>query len=196
VGGGVAMASLDSGVLRMWSLALRLVIGVLSASILGCGSNQNLSGSGATEVIEIQSNDSTIPLGGGSVIKFNFSFDHNEVFTDDGKVYLVVKLPPQLAYRDNSAELDRLGSHDRDEDPSIKTCSSGESFLAWTFDQSDLRDSADPLDGGDAQLKLTVEGTLVGEFVTIEAAADDGMVRYECAREFRSDEEEVIRVEQ
>ena len=180
----------------MWSSKVKLVsLGVVCGLTLGCGSNQDLSGSGATEVREIQSNDSTISVGGGSVIKFNFSFDQTEIFAHDGKVYLVVKLPPQLSYRDNSAELDRPGSHDREEDPSIKKCAEGETFLSWIFDESDLRDSSAPVEGGDAQLKLTVDGESVGDAITIAATADDGRVLYDCSREFKSDEEEVVSVE-
>ena len=178
-----------------WGVLARVALGLVLALAVGCGGDQNLSGSGVTEVVEIQSNDSTIPLRGGAVIKCNFAFDRNDVFTGNGKVHLVVKLPAQLAYRDNSAELDRLSGNDRDADPSIKICPSGDTFLSWIFDKSDLKDSANPLDGGEAQLKLTVDGAVIGEFVTIQATADDGVVRYECEREFRSDEEEVVSVE-
>jgi len=163
--------------------------------IVGCSDDDNFTGGGVTEVVEITADDSSIPVGGGTVVRFNFSFDQNDVFFDDGEVNLVVKLPAELSYRDNSAEIDRPGSRDKDTDPRVRRCLDGESFLSFTFDESDLDDADVPFDGGDASLKLTVDGERRGGLVAIEAAADDGVVPFGCSQSFIPEEQEIISVE-
>lgn len=164
-------------------------------SFLGCTGDNDLYQGGVTKVMEIQAEDSAVRVGDGSVVQFNFSYDQNEVFTDNAVVTLVVKLPRQLSYLDNSAEIDKPGSRDRDTDPSVKKCSTGETYLSFALDESDLRDAQVPFDGGDAILKLTVTGESRSAAVTIEAAADDGIVTFGCTKDFNPDEQEVIRVE-
>lgn len=168
---------------------------VCALSLVACSDDDEFSGGGVTEVVEIASDDSSIPLGDGAVVRFNFSFDQNDVFFDNGDVNLVVKLPRQLSYRDNSAEIDRVGGRDKDTDPRVRLCPDGESYLSFSFDESDLNDADVPFDGGDATLKLTLNGERRGAFVAIEAAADDGIVPFGCAQNFIPDEQEIVSVE-
>ncbi len=168
---------------------------VVASGVVGCAEDDDLYGEGTTEVVEISAEDSTIPEGGATILKVNFSYDQNAVFYDDGEVTLVIKLPRQLTYRDNSAEIDGPGSRDKDEDPIIKRCSNGESFLAFTFNENDLDDAQPPTDGADAQLKLTVDAVVSGQYVPVEARADEDTVLYSCAQIFNYDEQDILTVE-
>jgi hypothetical protein len=165
---------------------------ILGAS--GCGEDNSRYEGGITEVVEIDSEDSTIPLGDGSVVRVNFAFDQNEVFSDDGEVTLVLKFPRQLSYRNNSAEIDKSGSRDRDVDPRVRRCPSGDTYLVFTLGESELEDAAPPVDAGDAQLKLTLDGEQRGEMVSIEGAADENVVPFSCTTDFEFDEQEIVNV--
>ncbi len=163
-------------------------------SLSGCGDGDSRYEGGVTEVLEIDSEDSTIPLGGGSVVRVNFAFDQFEVFSDDGQVSLVLKFPRQLSYRNNSAEIDKAGSRDRDVDPKVRRCPNGDTYLVFTLGESQLEDAEPPFDAGDAQLKLTLDGERRGEMVAIEGAADDDFVPFSCVSDFGFDEQEIVNV--
>lgn len=177
------------------AIGLKVCVLMALVGVVGCAEDDEYFGDGTTEVVEIASEDSTIPEGGATILKFNFLYDQNSVFKDDGEVTLVVKLPRQLTYRDNSGEIDGPGSRDKDEDPIVKRCSSGESFLVFTFDENDLDDAQPPSDGADAQLKMTVDAVASGQFVPVEARADEDTVLYSCAQVFNYDEQDVLTVE-
>lgn len=170
-----------------------LLIGAVGLWLCGCASDSGNYGGGITEVLEISSDDATIPLGDGGVVRFNFAFDENEVFDDNKEVMLVVKLPRQLQYRANSAEIDKVGSRDRDVDPRVRTCANGDSYLIFTLGESQLKNANPPADG-DAQLKMTLDGEKAGRLVSMEAAADDNFVPYGCNDTFDFDEQEVVNV--
>lgn len=178
-----------------WYDKFGAVMGCLAVALLGCGSGTDYARGGSTQVAEMSVDDSTIAVGEGTVTKIQFTFNQNDVFFDNGKVYLVVRLPRQLAYRDNSAEIDLPGSRDRDQDPQVKRCSDGETFLVFQFDDSDLAGVGSPFDSSSTQLKLTVDGKRVGTNVAIQAAADEGTIGYTCSQSFNFDEEQLIDVE-
>lgn len=177
------------------ALLFQMLLCLGSIGLLGCAEDDDFDGTGVTEVVEIAAEDSSIPLGGGTVIRVNFLFDENEVLDDGGEVMLVVRLPRQLSYRDESAEIDKSGSRDRDVDPTVRQCPNGESYLVFKLGESQLEGAESPFDGGDATLKLTVDGEKRGDMVSIEAAADESTVPYSCSREFLFDEQEIISVE-
>jgi hypothetical protein len=161
----------------------------------GCADDNEFDGGGVTEVVEIAAENSSIALGESTVIRINFLFDEFDVLDDGGQVNLVVKLPRQLSYLDDSAEIDKPGSRDRDVDPRVRACPNGDSFLVFELGESQLEGAEPPFDGGDAQLKFTVNGEKRGEMVGIEAAADESTVAYSCSREFLFDEQEIVSVE-
>jgi hypothetical protein len=165
--------------------------------LAGCAEDDDYIADGATEVIEITADDSSVPLGGGTVVGITFSFDQYDVFRDDGSVNLVVRLPRQLGYRANSAEIDGPGSRDKDVDPRVRRCGDGSVFLSFDLDEGDLDEANVPVDvaGGGAQLRLTVNGVQPGRFVAIEAAADNGDILFSCADDFNYDEQEIVSVE-
>jgi hypothetical protein len=168
---------------------------VCTLGILGCAEDDDFDGGGITQVVEIVADNSSIPLGEGSVIRVNFLFDEFDVLDDGGQVNLVVKLPRQLSYLDNSAEIDKPGSRDRDVDPRVRKCPNGDSYLLFDLGESQLEGAESPYDGGDAQLKFTVDGERRGEMISIQAAADESAVPYSCSREFLFDEQEIVSVE-
>lgn len=170
-------------------------MGCLAVALLGCGSGTDYTRGGSTQVVEMSVDDSSIVVGQGTVTKIQFTFNQNDVFFDNGEVNLVVRLPRQLSYRDNSAELDLPGSRDRDEDPQAQRCPDGETFLLFQFDDSDLAGADSPFDSGSAQLKLTVDGKRVGSNLAIQAVADEGTIGYTCSQSFNFDEEQLIDVE-
>jgi hypothetical protein len=168
---------------------------VLSALFFGgCAEDDSRFEGGVSEVVEIDSEDSVVPLGGGSVVRVNFLFDQNDVFSGDGSVSLVLKFPRQLSYRDNSAEIDQGGSRDRDVDPLVRRCVNGDTYLVFTLGESQLEGANPPFDGGDAQLKLTLDGEREGTMIPIQGAADDDFVPFGCGKEFDFDEQELVDV--
>jgi len=175
--------------LRVASAVCFLVFGCT-----GCGEGTSEYIGGITEVVEIDSDDTTIPLGDGSVVRVNFSFDQNEVFSEDGSISLVLKFPRQLSYRQDSAEIDKSGSRDRDVDPRVKRCGNGDTYLVFTLGESELDDAAPPGEFADAQLKLTLDGERQGEFISIQGAADENIVPFSCTSEFDFDEQEIVSV--
>jgi hypothetical protein len=172
-----------------------VLLSCLAVALLGCGSGTDYARGGSTQVVEMSVDDSTIAVGEGTVTKIQFTFNQNDVFFDNGEVNLVVRLPRQLSYRDNSAEIDLPGSRDRDQDPQVTRCFDGESFLVFQFDESDLAGVNYPLDSSSTQLKLTVDGKRVGSNLAIQAAADEGTIGYTCSQSFNFDEEQLIDVE-
>lgn len=177
------------GLIRVFGAASLVVLGMI-----GCAEDNSSYQGGITEVLEIDSEDSTIPLGGGSVVRVNFAYDQNEVLSDDGEVSLVLKFPRQLSYRADSAEIDEPGSRDRDVDPRVRRCSNGDTYLVFTLGESQLEDAAPPGESGDAQLKLTLDGERRGEMISIQGAADDDFVPFSCNTEFDFDEQEIVSV--
>jgi hypothetical protein len=163
---------------------------------VGCGSgNDPIFGGGeATNVDEIQAEDGVIGVGEGTVVRFDFSFDTNEVLSDDGDVQLVVRLPRGLRFRPDSAEIDGFGSDDKSVGAQVLECrDSGESYLLFNMDRFDLRNAQSP-GNSDARLTLTVDGTKRSSSLVVEAKADDNRVAYGCDLTFIPDEQEVIAV--
>jgi hypothetical protein len=172
-----------------------MALGLTMLGVLGCAEDNDFDNVGFTEVVEIAVDNSTIQLGDGEVVRVNFAFDEDDVLDDGGEVNLVVKLPRQLAYRDESAEIDKPGSRDRDVDPRVRTCQNGDSYLIFTLGESQLEDAVSPAEGADAQLKLTVDAEKRGQMISIEAAADESTVPYSCSGVFVFDEREIVSVE-
>jgi hypothetical protein len=173
-----------------------VVAGVgLVSGLVACSGNNTYSGGGSTQVVEMRVDNSTILVGEGTVAKINFTFNQNDVLFGGGRVNLVVRVPPQLTYRDDSAEINLPGSKDRNEDPKVTQCPGGETFLVFKFTKSDLENLNLPVDSSDTQLKLTVDGVRVGEDLSIQAAADEGAVSYGCGKDFAFDEEQLLTVE-
>jgi hypothetical protein len=169
----------------------------MAGSLIGCAKDDDFISDAPTRVVEIAADDSSISLGGGTVVGITFSFDQYEVFRKDGVVNLVIKLPRQLSYRADSAEIDGPGSNDQGVAPRFRRCSDGSIFLSFQLDESDLDNANVPIDtiSGGAQLRLTVNGRSIGQFISVEAAADNGEVLFACNEDFNFDEQEILSVE-
>jgi len=180
--------------MRIW-MKCSALCALVAVGVVGCANDDDFDGGGVTEVVEITAEDSSISLGGGGVLRINFLFDENDVLNDGGQVNLIVKLPRQLSYRDDSAEIDKSGSRDRDVDPRVRPCQDGATFLVFQLGESQLEGAQPPGFGGDAQLKFTVDGEKRGQAISIEAAADENAVQFSCTRDFVFDEQEIVSVE-
>jgi hypothetical protein len=174
---------------------------LLSAGFLtmlgACSNSDNQSNSwgGSTRVTEIYADDAIVPIGDGTVFRFNFTFNEEDVFNDQGSVNLVVKVPPQLAYRTGSAEIDGDSSReDESVEPYVLKCSKDGTYLSFTLIRYDLDNAQAPGDDADAQLKLTLDGKEYQNNVVVEAAADNGAVAFGCKTTFIPDEQEVVSV--
>ena len=188
---------LSGGFMNVLNLSVvkALVPLLASFSLVGCGDNNPLSASNRTEVSEINASDSSIQKGSGAVVKVNFIFDSDQVFLNKEDVNLVIRLDPGLAYREESCELSGFGSRDRDVDPDVVQCPDGASFLVFDLGRSQLDDAEVFGAPSSAQMKFTVDGVSETDVASIEARADEGEIPFECADDFRSDEQEFVRVE-
>jgi hypothetical protein len=168
---------------------------VLFVLAIGCGDNNPLNPSNRTEVTEISAGDSSVGVGEGTVVKVNFIFDNDRVFLNGKDINLVARLDHGIEYREESAELSGIGGRDRDVDPRVSKCPNGESFLVFNLGRSELDDAEIVGIPTSAQLKFTVDGVSVHSVSSIEARADEGEIPFDCADNFRSDEQEFISVE-
>ncbi len=177
--------------------AASFVLGLGAVALLGCTTDEddNNDSNSSTQITEIDADDSTILLGEGTVVRFNFLFDEEDVFDDDGRVELVVKLPNELVYRSGSAEIDGFSTQD-DEGvtPEILRCNGGISYLVFDLDRYDLDEASPPSDDADAQLTMTIDGRLTGDNLSIEARADEESVSYGCDESFYPDEVQEVSV--
>jgi hypothetical protein len=171
-----------------------LLVG-LSLPLLGCGDNNPINPANRTEVSEISADDSSIQRGDGTVVRVNFIFNSSQVFLNREDVNLVIRLDPGLVYRNESGELSGFGSRDRDVDPSVIQCPDGASFLVFDLGRSQLDDAEVFGSPSSAQLKFTADGVNETKNAAIEARADEGEIPFDCAENFRSDEQEFVSVE-
>lgn len=174
-----------------------LLCSVIATALPACSNSDDDTNSwgGTTRVTEIYADDSIVPIGNGSVFRFNFTFNEEDVFNDQGSVNLVVKVPPQLSYRTGSAEIDGATSRDDNSvEPYVLSCSKDGTYLSFTFIRYDLDDAEAPGDDADAQLKLTLDGETYANNVVVEASADGGAVAFGCRTTFIPEEQEVVSV--
>lgn len=177
---------------RYSALLLHSLLALLAAS---CGGSGGGNPSGVTDVQEITSDDSVVPQGGGTVFRVDFSIDENDIFNTDDSMYVVLFLPRQLAYRAGLAEIDGYTTQQDDSvEPAVLRCADGGTYLAFTFDRYGLDNAEPPSDDSDAQLKLTLNGVIVGNNVVVDAAADDSPVPFSCAQGLIPDAQEVVSV--
>ena len=157
------------------------LIGCLASIVLlfGCSGSDDVEGGG--EVVNIETEDVAIPEGGATVLKFSFAYDVNAVMSHGESIDLVVKLPPELAYREGTAEV-QTSDGDEEVGAQIFHCLNGDTYLLFVLDEYDLDDAIDPAGDADAQLNLTVDAVASG-FPNIEAAAGDN-VAFECGFDF------------
>ncbi len=174
------------------SLALQ-TLGVGLLFLTACGSDSE-DFFGDTQVETLSVNDSTIQLGEGTVLAVEFSFDENRVLSGGKNVRLVVKLPAELRYRDETAEIEEDFS-DRKIGAQVTRCAAtGESYLLFDMDDNDLENASTPGNGADAKLKLTIDGISRAQFTVVAAQAREATPLFACGENFISDEQIAVSV--
>lgn len=158
----------------------------LFVSLSGCTEDANYNGNTNTEVISISSNDDAIEDGSETVFYFDFDFDENAVFFDEGEVQLVVKLPRELSFVRDSAVINAAGSDNYEVAPYVLQCTDGSSFLAFSLDSGDLDNASSPSDA-EAQLKMTLQGRRPGIYSVVQATASADYFSFGCTKQFNPD---------
>ena len=144
-------------------------------------------------VDDIDVDDSTIHAGGSTIVRVNFSYSASDVFENNERIVVVVRLPPELRYREGTAEIQTTFGSDDEVDPQGGICSdSGETFLVFDLDDRDLSDAENPGGDADAQLSLTVDALVPGGNVVIDATARERSVAFSCGQSFFSDAHQVL----
>jgi len=154
----------------------------------GCADNQG------TKVTDVSTSNSVIELQEPAIFEIDFDYASDDVFNDGDTVSLVVKVPPQLSYLQNSARLNQWGGNDLTATPARRTCSDGTTYLAFVFDDNDL-DNAHSSNNADAELSVTLVGKSRGQEISVEATASTDNVDYGCLEDFVADEQEIVDVE-
>lgn len=172
----------------MCRLSTKLFVCVLALAVSGCADNQD------TKVTDISTSNSAIELQEPAIFEIGFDYNSDDVFNHGDTVNLVVKVPPQLSYLKNSAQLNQWGGSDFNVTPYSRTCSDGTTYLAFVFDDNDL-DNAHSSNNSDAELSVTLVGKRRGQQIAVEATASIDNVEYGCLEDFVADEQEIVDVE-
>ena len=151
----------------------------------GCGSDSN-SSTVTARILSFLFEQDTIAVGESTVVRSQFSFDAGNVFSDDQPVYLLFRLPPQVAFRTGSAEVQRPVVDDK-VNPQIDLCPNGDFFLSFRLDEDDLAAASNPSGDADAELAFTIDALEEATGVVIEAAARDANTPFICDRTFVPD---------
>ena len=156
---------------------------------VGCGGDDDDLGSrSAARVIDIEVDDASLVLGQGTVVRTNFSFDYQSVFSDGTNVVVVVKLGDGLRYRSDTAEIQGSGDDDNALGPQITRCLDGTTFLVFDMDEHDLDDASNPDGGAGAQLSLTVDAVGAVGQTAVGGRADYDQSIFGCNETFFADE--------
>lgn len=139
------------------------------------------------EVLDLDLQDDVLTKGDGTVLSTYFTFDTHGVFEEGEHVVLVVKLPPGLSYRDDTAEIDNDGGDDK-VGAQITKCANGDTYLTFDMDDHDLDNLQDPPGDASAKITLTVDGNATGARL-IEARARRDTVFFSCSQEFLEDQQ-------
>ena len=171
----------------------RLTIALLipfSLSLLSCGG----SGGGGSKpgqpalVTQLQTQDSELKVGDGTVLFTDIAYDVNDVFNFGDNIEVVVRLPSGVSYRNNTAELDGGKGGDSGLFPRITQCLSGITFLEFDLDDNDLSTAVAPNGDSDARIKLTLDADAAVGNVQVQARAARNVLSYSCADPFSFDE--------
>ncbi|MFN8390005.1 MAG: hypothetical protein U0136_06920 [Bdellovibrionota bacterium] len=157
----------------------------------GCGSGSD-DDFGFARVENLAAADNTIPVGDGTAVAADFSFDHAAV--DDGdRVFLVIRVPQGLELRPDTSELETTSGDDKI-GAEVTNCATGEQFLLYDMDRFDLDNVTSPSRNADGRLKFTLDGLEPGVNV-VRAYASTDRPLFGCGQDFLTDEEIAIQVD-
>ena len=178
----LARASLCS----IFFIAITFLMGV------GCGGDA-FDGDDDVGVIRVRADDEVVRVGDETVIRIRFEFSSDDVFNDDDDVFLVVRLPREVTFRNDSSEIQSFFG-DEDVDAIVTRCDdTGETFLSYRLDDNDLDRAEDPSGDADAELAFTVDAVMTGDDEVISAAANDNPIAFDCGS-FIPDASELLTV--
>jgi hypothetical protein len=121
------------------------------------------------------------------VMAVDFSFSSNALMSEGDNVIVAVKLPKSVGLEEGTSEIDGLFS-DRKVSPQTKSCSAtGDLYLVFDMDWSDLAGAANPDGDADARLTMTLVALKAASTVTIEAAARNSFFAISCDTIFEPD---------
>ncbi len=170
----------------MRNIFLFLALLFVSVIISGCGSNDDNT---VARVVDLFLDDRTISSGEETVLRTQFVFSDDRVFADDDDIYIVIQVPAEFRFRNNSAEIQN-DFGDEDVSPTITTCGEGqESYLRFKLDDEDLESADDPSGAADAELALTLDAIASADLAIIRAAAGNDEIPFGCGQPFLSDRE-------
>ena len=112
----------------------------------------------------------------------------------DDNVVVVVRLPPELEYRDDTSEIDGSAGDDKVGAQVTHCADTGETFLVYDLDRFDLDEARNPSGDADARLTLTIDGVLPTSSTEIGARAEENGVSFSCGGVFLPDESIVVDV--
>jgi len=164
-----------------------LLLGLLAAVTLNaCGGNDDGNSHESARVVSLDSD--TNPVGAsGAIISVNVSFSSDEVFDNGENVVVVLHLPPQLALRGGTAEIDSTTGEDRDVGAQGLNCGAEGIYYLFDLDSDDLALADNPSGDADAKLKFTVDRVSAAGAVTIAGIARNNSVSFACGSSFPPD---------
>lgn len=163
-----------------------LVFAIIMFLLCSCGSSDDDNGTGA-EVTDLAVGSTSLQLGEQTVVAVKFTYSADDIFDNGENVVVVVKLPNGVSLVEGTSEVDSIFG-DEEVTPSVNVCKqTGESFVIYDLDESDLDLASNPDGDADAKLNFTIRGvrTTDGE-VLLEARAENNSVLYTCDQ-FSSD---------
>ena len=170
---------------RFWLISVFCFM--VFALLSGCGSQNEDSGSLNAEVVKMTLKDNLIRTGEKTVMAVDFTFSANALSSEGEHVIVAVKLPPEVRYEEGTSEIDGIFA-DRKVSPQYKGCAqTGELFLIFDLDWSDLIGASNPDGDGDARLTMTLSGQQSISVTTIESKAQSNFLSVSCDGPFVPD---------
>jgi hypothetical protein len=170
--------------MKKWKTLMTLLLSTLIfAPLFGCGADDDDI---VARVVDLFLDDRRLSTGDSTVLRAQFVFSSDRVFGDNDDIFLVVQVPPELSFREGSAEVQ--GRFDEDVSPRITDCGPGqETYLRFRLDDEDLAIASNPSGSADAELALTLDAQIPGAVIVISAAADNDEIPFDCGEPFLFD---------
>jgi hypothetical protein len=153
---------------------------VLGASLVfgapGCGDDDDDEDDGGASVVSVSVDNNPISVLEESKVSTNITFSSDDVFDDDRNVEVVVKLPNNVSFKPDTAEIDQPSGDDRGVGVNVRSCPDGSTFISVDLDEDDLVGAENPSGNADAQLNFLIVGASAGTQRIDASASVDGVL--------------------
>ena len=167
-------------------LGVALAAGFILLS--GC----NDGGSTSNSVVGVSLDNSVIERGNSSVVKVDFSFDADDILTDNHTVAIVIHLPSGVTFHPDSGDIEQVLGDDNAVGAELFACSGGDMYVTFNLNRSDLVSANNPSGNADARITFTIDAVAPVN-ASIDARAGSEAV-FSCDSEFEAQSSAAVEV--